>query len=244
MLGEESRLRRRGLAIEAKAAMVQYHEPVGEREDFFQLVRNDDEGRPPGLEFAAEPRDILNRLEVKVGERFVEYEAAWLRGEYARDREPAFLAAGKRLWPPIPGSVEPGGSEGFLGPTRDFALIETEIGGGESDVFGDGLAQDLRVGILENVADGGAQRSFVVSEALAPKEYGARGRRGKPDEVPGKQGLARAVSAGYKDEFAIMYGKTQIGDARDAVAEDVAEALRSEEFRHRRPRREVVEWSR
>ena len=228
--GEYSRFCFLGPAVEAEPPRVENQKAVGQVEDLFHLMGQNEYGDAPGIERSAYLGDFHYRFHVQVGEGLVQDKAFRLHRQDACDSQPSAFAAGECFGSPVFFSGKVGPVQGFSRPSLDFFRPKAQVDWPEGHVFGDALAEDLGVAVLEYEADGFSELPAAGFRIFSAKKYAPLAGLGESGQMPGQEGFARAVAAREDDKFSVLKPEVDAGQAFTAVGEAVPQVLEKEEL--------------
>ena len=183
--------------------------PVDEVERGVEVVLDQHDGMVAvGDEVGEGSVDLVDADGIEVGGRLVEHDDRGAERERAGDRQPLAPTAGEHVGvlvaalPQADPAQRPFGAIEYLGRGHEQVL------GAESDLVEQGAGHDLRVGILEDHADGRTQRADRrVAGVGSGDEHSAGQGRGhrvgnEPVEREGEGRLARSAGAEHEQDLA------------------------------------------
>jgi hypothetical protein len=207
-----------GGAVGDDDAVVEEDGARAELGDEFEIVGGDDFGDGEGLE---EVFEFAAATGVEVAGGLVEDEDGGLAGEDAGETDAAFFAAGEVMGEAVIEACQANLGEAFRDACGDFGRVEAELLGSEGDVFEDGGAEELIVGVLEEEADLAADGIEVVADGgLAEDADGAvlgGFFREQAVEMEQQGGLAGAVGADEADALVLGDGEADAAEGGGAI---------------------------
>jgi hypothetical protein len=189
-----------------------------------EVVGGDELG---GGEVSEEGDQLAAAARVEAGGGFIEDENLGGAGEDAGEADAAFFAGGKPMGRALFEADQADFVEGIGDKLREVSGGQAELLWAEGNVFEDGGAEELVVGVLKEEPDGSADVFEVVGDdgrTVDPDGGGGEGLGEDAVEVLEDGGLARAVGADEGDGFAGGDGKAHVRHRSRAVAVGEVEA--------------------
>ena len=184
--------------------------------DDFEDVRDVEDRLALGGERFEEVFEETRGDDVEAGERFVEDEQLWVVQEGGGDEDALLHAFGVEGDGGVAPGFEAEQGEEPVGFEVDEGFGDVAQAADELEVFEAG-EMGVDVGLLGDVAEGGAVGLEIVADALAFKEHLAVvGLEEAGDDLDGG-GLAGAVGADVADDFAGTDGEVDVVDGGEAA---------------------------
>jgi hypothetical protein len=114
----------------------------------------------------------------------------------------------------------------------EILAFHAKIGWTEGEILFDCLTENLRLGVLEDIAHFASYQRYLCLDGLAAIEHCSTGRLRKADKVPHKKRFARSVSASNYEEFSFGDRKRNVVDGCGTIRENMPQGICTKEFRH------------